>query len=67
MMASNPKVKKISAINSMNPPTSQKYVQQFVGVVNCYCDMWPKMSHTLAPLTRISYNNSKLKCTKVEK
>ena len=38
----------------MKPPTSQKEVRQFTGVVKYYRDMWERLSHTLTPLTRIT-------------
>ena len=36
------KNRKIEAITKMKPPTPQKEVRQFIGVVNCYRDLWPK-------------------------
>ena len=50
----------------MKPPTYQKEVRKFIGVVNYYCNMWPRMSHMLAPLTRITSNKSKFEWIKVE-
>ena len=41
--------KKIAEINNMKPPTSQKEVRQFLGVVNYYRNMWARCSNTLAP------------------
>ena len=38
----------------MAPPTSRKGVINFIGVINYYRDMWPRRSHTLAPLTKIT-------------
>ena len=46
--------RKIEAITNMNPPTSQKRVRRFIGVVNYYRNMWPRQSHTVAPLTKIN-------------
>ena len=44
----------------MKPNNSQKYVSQFIGVVNYYPNMCPRSPHTLAPLTKItSYNINK--------
>ena len=50
----------------MAPPTSRKGVRQFIGVINYYRYMWPRRSHTLAPLTKLTPINRKFKWTKVE-
>ena len=50
----------------MNPPTSQKEVRKFIGVVNYYHDIWPRRSHVLEPLTRITPNKKKFEWTKVK-
>ena len=51
----------IEAITNINPTSSQKQVLQFIGVVNDYRDMWPRRSHMLSPLTRITPNKGKFK------
>ena len=50
----------------MNPPTSLKEVQKFIGVINYYMDMYPRWSHALAPLTRLTSNKRNFKWTKVK-
>ena len=51
-----PTNKKIEAIKNMNPTNSPKEVRNFIGVVNCYRNMWERRSHTLADLTKITSN-----------
>ena len=51
--------KNIKAMANTNPPTSQKEVKTFIGVVNYYHDIWPRRSHTLGPLTKIVSNKRK--------
>jgi hypothetical protein len=46
--------KKIKAIEALQPPTTFKELQSFVGAVNFYHDMWPCCSHILAPLTELT-------------
>ena len=48
------------------PPTSRKEVRKFIGVINYYHNIWPRQSHTLAPLTKLTYINRKFKWTKFE-
>ena len=62
-----PKNRKIEAITNMNPPTPLKLVRKFIGVVNYYCDMWPRWSHMLAYLTKLTSIKSKFKWTNVER
>ena len=61
-----PKNKKIEAVTNMVPPTSLKQVRQFIGVIKYYRDMWPRWSHTLAPLTILTYIKGNFKWTQVE-
>jgi hypothetical protein len=46
--------KKIKAIEALQPPTTFKELQSFIGAVNFYRDMWPCCSHILAPLTELT-------------
>ena len=50
----------------MAPPTSRKELQKFKGVINYYRNMWPKRSHTLAPLTKLTSTKRNFKWTQVE-
>ena len=56
----------IEAINNIKPPTFQKGVQQFIGVLNYYHDMCPTQSHMLEALTRITPNKRNFRWTKIE-
>ena len=44
-----PLVKKVTAIENIAPPKTQKQVRRFVGLINYYRDMWPRRAHILAP------------------
>jgi RNase H-like domain found in reverse transcriptase len=44
----------IKAIEALQPPTTFKELQSFIGAVNFYRDMWPHHSHILAPLTELT-------------
>ena len=50
----------------MTPPTSQKYVRQFIGLVNYYHSMRVRRSHPLAPLTNKMLNKTRFKWNKVK-
>ena len=50
----------------MAPPTSQKKVWKFIGVINYYRNIWPRRSHTLSPLTKITSTNRKFEWTEFE-
>ena len=43
--------RKIEAITNMASPTPRKEVQNVMGVIKYYHNMWTRRSHTLAPLT----------------
>ena len=50
----------------MVPPTSQKEVRKFIDVINYYHNMWPRRSHTLAPLIKKMSIKIYFKWTQVE-
>lgn len=54
-----PQPKKVEAMMRMKAPTSTKTLKMFLGMVNFYRDMWPKRSHMLAPLNKLSGTKSK--------
>ena len=50
----------------MMPPTSEKQVREFIGLVNYYRDMWPRRSHLLQTLTALTSSKVRFKWTDVE-
>ena len=50
----------------MKPPTYQKEVWKFIGVVNYYHNIWARSSDTLATLTKIAPSNVNFKWTNIE-
>ena len=53
-----PLVKKVTAIENIASPKTQKQVRRFVGLINYYRDMWPRRAHILAPLTKLTWGGS---------
>ena len=62
-----PTNRKIEAITNMSPPTSRKEVQKCIGVINYNRNIFPKRSHTLAPLTKLTSIKRNFKWTQVER
>ena len=56
-----PTNKKVEFITNMALPTSQKELKKSIAVINYYRDMLPRMSHTLAPLNKLTYINKHFK------
>ena len=50
----------------MMPPTSQKWVHQFIGLVNYNCNTWKRHWHKVVPLTKITSSKVKFELTKIE-
>ena len=44
----------------IKPPTNSKQLKHFLGMVNFYRDVWPRRSHVLAPLAKLSSKTGKM-------
>ena len=52
-----PQPKKVKAILEIQPPTTQRQLRRFIGMVNYYRDVWRGRSHYLDPLTKLVGKN----------
>ena len=59
--------RKIEDMTNLAPPTSRKEVRKFVGVIKHYRNMWPRWSHTLVTLTKLTYIKRNFEWKEVEK
>jgi hypothetical protein len=49
--------KKVDAMMRLEEPKTRKQLRGFVGMVNCYRNMWKHRSHALAPLASLTSVN----------
>jgi len=52
---------KVDAVLKIAEPKTRKELRSFLGIVNCYRDMWIKRSHVLAPLAQLTSKTTKFK------
>ena len=57
----------IEEIMNMVPLNPRKQVQKFIGVIKYYRDMWPRRSHMISPLDKLTSIKRNFKWTQVEK
>ena len=61
-----PLPKKVKALQNIAPPKNKKQLQEFLGMVNYYRDMWIQWSEVLAPLMCLTSANVKFEWSDVE-
>jgi RNase H-like domain found in reverse transcriptase len=49
----------VEAIMKIDAPKTRKQLSSFIRMVNYYRDMWPQMSHQLAPLSSLTSSTAK--------
>jgi len=52
---------KVKAVLKIAEPKNRKELQSFIGVANCYRDMWVRRSHVLAPLAALMSKTTRWK------
>ncbi|MGA1256817.1 MAG: pol polyprotein, partial [Candidatus Nanopelagicaceae bacterium] len=61
-----PVTSKVEAMLKIAEPKNRRELRSFIGVINYYRDMWLRRSHVLAPLARLTSNNTKWEWTEKE-
>lgn len=56
--------KKLEAIQRVLPPTNVKQLKRFISIVTFYCDVFPRRSHIMSPLTDLAAECGKRKGSK---
>ena len=56
---------KVKAIVNMTPPKTKLQVQECIGLINFYKDMWVRRLHLLKTLTALTSDKAKFKFTSV--
>ena len=51
--------KKVKAMDRIQAPKNSQQLKQFLGMVNFYRDVWPRRSHILAPLNKLTSTKTK--------
>ena len=57
---------KVKAIHDIATPKTRRQLRSFIGLINCYCDIWVHRSDLLPPLSRLTSTNVKWEWTEVE-
>jgi hypothetical protein len=50
---SKPQSNEVQAMHVIQPPKGVKQLRHYLGMVQCYCDLWARWSDMLAPLTSV--------------
>ena len=61
-----PQPDKATAMLAPKEPTSVKILRSFLGMVQYYCDIWMKLSHTVVPLTDLIAECGETKTTTIK-
>ncbi len=61
-----PQSNKVQAILAIKPPTGERQLRHFLGMVQYYCDLWARWSEMLASLTSLVGECGQTKTSKAE-